>query len=283
MTHVAVWKTNEVKQLLEIINSKPVVGLVNIDNIPSPQIQMMRSKLREKAIFRISKNRLFKLALQEASKKKPKIDELIVKLQGQMAIIATDDNPFKLYREMSLTKTHTPAKGGENAPDDIEVNAGETSFKPGPIVGELQRVGIPAAIERGKVVIKTDKLLVKKGEVISRDVAQILKKLEIFPLIIGLDLCGVYEDGILYPVDVLDIDYDQFLGQIKTAAAQNFNLAMNIGYVSSKTITPLFQKAQRDAFALAVNANIYTKDTMPNLLARAQQQMLAVKSKIDKN
>ena len=30
---------------------------------------------------------------------------------------------------------------------DIEVKAGETSFKPGPIVGEFQQAGIPAAIE----------------------------------------------------------------------------------------------------------------------------------------
>jgi large subunit ribosomal protein L10 len=43
MIHVATWKKDEVKDLVNIINSKPVVGLVNITDIPSPQIQQMRS------------------------------------------------------------------------------------------------------------------------------------------------------------------------------------------------------------------------------------------------
>ncbi|UCH89954.1 MAG: 50S ribosomal protein L10 [Thermoplasmata archaeon] len=280
MPHVAKWKTDEVKQLVEIINSKPVIGLVNITNIPSPQIQTMRKKLRGKAIMRISKNRLFKLALEKCSENKSQIEKLIEKLDGQMALIATDMNPFKLYRDMELTKTKAPAKGGEESPEDIEVKAGETSFKPGPIVGELQRVGIPASIESGKVVIKKDKVLVKKGEVITPETAQILKKLEIFPLIIGLDLCGVHEDGVLYPLDVLKIDIDEIKDKFTNAAVHNFNLAMNIGFMTKQTAVPLIQKAHHDAFALAVNANIYSKESLPHLLAKAHQQMQSIKSKV---
>ena len=65
---------------------------------------------------------------------------------------------------MEATKTAAPAKPGDIAPEDILVKAGDTPFKPGPIVGELQKAGIPAAIEGGKIVIKKDKVLVKKGE-----------------------------------------------------------------------------------------------------------------------
>ena len=72
MAEVATWKTDEVKQLIDIITSKPVIALVGIDNIPSPQIQAMRKKLRDKAVFRISKNRLFKIALEQSVEKKPK-------------------------------------------------------------------------------------------------------------------------------------------------------------------------------------------------------------------
>jgi large subunit ribosomal protein L10 len=280
MPQVATWKTEEVAELVEIIKSKPVIGFVNINNIPSPQIQSMRKKLREKAIMRISKNRLFTLALKQASDAKPNVDKLIDKLDGQMALVATDVNPFKLYREMELTKSPTPAKGGEVAPNDILIESGDTSFKPGPIVGELQRVGIPAAIERGKVTIKADKVLVKKGEVISRDVAQMLKKLEIFPLIIGLDLVGVHDDGVLYPLDVLGIDIEEMKTKFSTAAIHNFNLAMNIGYLTRQTAVPLIQKAHQDAIALALGANLYTKQSVPQILAKAHRQMMALKSKV---
>jgi large subunit ribosomal protein L10 len=281
MSNVATWKINEVKQLVDIITSKPVVALVRIDNIPSPQIQAMRKKLRDKAVFRISKNHLFKIALEQSMEQKPKINELIDKLDGQMALIATDANPFALFQDMEATKMNAPAKGGEAAPDDIEIKAGDTPFKPGPMVGELQRVGIPAAIESGKIVIKKDKLLVKKGETISAEMAQVLKKLEIFPLIIGLDLRTVHEDGIIYPLDVLDIDMDEIAGRFVTAASQTFNLAMNIGYVTEQTTVPLIVKAHMDALALAVGANIYTKESIPQLLAKANMQMQALKSKVD--
>ena len=281
MTHVATWKNQEVKNLVDLITSKPVIGFVNIDNIPSPQIQVMRKSIRDRATLRISKNKLFSLALKEAGKSKPNIDKLIDKLEGQMALIATDQNPFKLYREMEATKTSTPAKGGETAPDDIQISAGETSFKPGPIVGELQRVGIPAAIERGKVVIKSDKVLVKKGDVIPVETAQILKKLEIFPLEIGLTLRGVHEDGVLYPLDVLDIDMDEMKTKFKNALTNTYNLAMNIGFVTRQTTIPLLQKAHMDAFALAVAANIYSKDSLPHIIAKAHRQMLAVKNITD--
>lgn len=280
MTHVAEWKDREVKELVHIITSKPVVGLVCINNIPSPQIQQMRKKLREKAIFRISKNRLFKIALEQASATKPKINEMIGKLDGQMALIATDTNPFALFREMEATKMRSPAKGGEAAPEDIEIKAGDTPFKPGPVVGELQRAGIPAAIESGKVVIKQDKMLVKKGEIISTDTALVLKKLEIMPMIVGLDLKGVHEDGIIYPVDVLNIDMEEMAGKFKLAATHNFNLAMNIGFMTGQTVRPLIQKAHIDAYALAVSASIITKETAPRLIAKAHQQMMALKNKI---
>src|SRR5207245_1547002 len=86
-------------------------------------------------------------------------------------------------------------RGGEIAPEDLWVRGGETPFKPGPVVGELQKAGIPAAIERGKVVIRQDKLMVKAGARIPRDVAQQLARLEIFPLVVGLDLRGAQEQG----------------------------------------------------------------------------------------
>jgi len=35
---VAEWKTGEIKTLTQIISENPVVGIVNIGNIPAPQL-----------------------------------------------------------------------------------------------------------------------------------------------------------------------------------------------------------------------------------------------------
>jgi hypothetical protein len=74
---------------------------------------------------------------------------------------------------------------------------------------------------------------------------------------------------------------DEIAGRFVTAASQTFNLAMNIGYVTEQTTVPLIVKAHMDALALAVGANIYTKESIPQLLAKANMQMQALKSKVD--
>src|SRR2546428_8789772 len=141
------------------------------------------------------------------------------------------------------TKSRAPARGGEAAAEGLWVRAGETPFKPGPVVGELQKAGIPAAIERGKVVIRQDKLLVKTGQRIPRDVAQQLARLEIFPLVVGLDLRGAYEAGTVFRREALAIDDAIVRGQIAQAGRQAFALALEIAYVTRETIGPLLAKA----------------------------------------
>src|SRR5207249_432728 len=86
----------------------------------------------------------------QARARTPALVQLRETIQGQTAVVTADINPFRLFKELEATKTRAPARGGEVAPEDLWVRAGETPFKPGPVVGELQKAGIPAAIERGK-------------------------------------------------------------------------------------------------------------------------------------
>jgi len=197
---------------------------------------------------------------------------------GQTAIIATDMNPFKLFSQIKATRTMAPAKGGETATYDIEVKAGDTPFKPGPIVGELQKAGIPAAIQEGKVVIKSDKVVVPAGEKIPANVAQMLTRLEIYPIEIGMNLHAVFENGSVFKPDVLDIDMDKFMSQLQQASSNAFNLAIESAWTNDLTIKPLLQKAHHNAFVLAMEQNILTKDTVKNLLSKAHANMLSLAS-----
>lgn len=194
MAHVAEWKFKEVEDLTKIIKDNSVIGVAEIGSIPAPQMQQMRENLREKMVIRSSKNTLIFRALDDSEKNIKNITALKEIITGQTALIATDLNPFKLFNQLKKTRSKAPARGGEIAPEDIVVKKGDTPFKPGPIVGDLQKVGIPASIQGGKVVINKDKVLVKEGEVISSDIVQMLTRLEIFPIEIGISLHGCYED-----------------------------------------------------------------------------------------
>jgi large subunit ribosomal protein L10 len=276
MAHVASYKTETVKSLVKEFEGSQVIGIVNIHGIPAPQFQSMRKGLHGQVKLTVSKNNLLRIALKEAAGKMSGLDGLSEVIEGQTAVVTANINPFRLFKELEATKTKAPARGGEVAPEDLWVREGETPFKPGPIVGELQKAGVPAAIERGKVVIKKDKLLVEAGKKIPRDVAQVLTRLEIFPLTVGLDLRGAYEDGMVFRRDVLAVDDARVRADVFLAGAQGFNLAMFIGYATKQTIRPLLSTAHRRAIALCVESGFPTKESVKFLLAKAQAQALAI-------
>lgn len=278
--HVAKWKTTEVENSLEFIRSQPVVGIVDITRLPAKQFQEIRKRLRGKIAIRASKNSLLKISLEKASKKMSGVEGLKEFVDGHRAIVATDMNPFRLYKELEATKMKTPAKGGEIADFDIMVKEGETDFKPGPVIGEFQKAGIPAAIERGKIVIKKDAVLVKKGEKISKAVANAITKLEIFPLTVGLSLMGAYENGLVFPRASLTIDEAAVLAQLQEASMNATFLALNIEYPTKTTLPILISKAHTDAMNLGLNAGVMNKETMPYLIMLANSRAKSLESTI---
>jgi large subunit ribosomal protein L10 len=274
--HVASAKKEQVQRINSIIQNYNIIGVARITGIPGPQLQKIRQKLRGKAEIVVSKNNLFLLALGGMDKAKPGLKGLGNTIQSQTALVATNLNPFLLFKEMEATKMPSPARGGETAPEDISITEGETSFKPGPIVGELQKAGIPAGIEGGKVMIKKDKLMVKKGDRIPRELAPMLTKLEIFPMVVGLDLQAAWEAGTVYPAGVLAIDEVKIMGDMGMAAGQAFNLAMFAAYPTQFTIQPLLQKARLEALGLVLEASIPTKDSIDLLIGKAHAQAKAL-------
>lgn len=280
MAHLSQWKREMINDLVNRFTNSNVVGIAKIEGIPSLQLQLMRKKLRGKVDLIVSKNNLINLALKEASSQKKGLEKLGEVIEGQTAIITANINPFRLFKEMEATKTKAPARGGEIAPEDIIIKAGETPFKPGPVVGELQKVGIPASIEKGKVLIRKEKLLVKKGERISREVAQVLSRLEIHPLTVGLDLRGAFEDGLVFKRDILAVDETSILNDLRKASSQAFSLAMQMSYPTRRTIRPLISKAYEGAFNLGVNASIPTSKTIKVLLQNASYHMLSLACKV---
>ena len=277
MAHVAAWKKDMVSELVQDMREYPVVAVVDMEGIPGQQVQSMRAGLRAHAKLKMTKNNLMLLAIEEAAKEKPGILGLKDAIHGQCAIVTTDIDPFKLFKKLEATMTPAPAKEGQLAPFDIVVPKGPTPFGPGPIIGELQKIGLPAAIEAGKIVVKKDTTLVKEGEPIPGPVAAMLPKLEILPMVVGMDLRSAYEDGVIYGRDVLDIPEDYYSTMFATAAHNALALGVSIAFPTKETIVPLIAKAFRESMGLSIEAAIPTKENI-DMLAKADRQMLALAS-----
>jgi len=248
MAHVAKYKKERVEELAKLMEQYPAVGLINMEHLPASQLQKMRGQLREKLLIVMSKKNLIKLAL--AKSKKGEMKELEKYFEGMPCLIFTRDSPFRVAVTLKRSKSTAAAKPGQTAPRDLTIQAGPTPFSPGPVLGELGQMGIKAGVEKGKIVIKQDKLVARKGEKITKQTAAILQKFGIEPMEIGLNLVAFYENGLIYNSEVLDIDDKKTQEQLRKAASWAFNLAMEAGYPAKETISMLIGKVYRQAEAV---------------------------------
>ena len=273
--HLPKWKKDEISEIKKLSEEYKLTGLVDMYGIPARQVQDIRRNLKGRAELRMTRNTLIEHALGEMG---GEIKDLGGKLDGHSALIFTNVNPFKLYSMLEKTKTKMAARPGELSPTDIVVEKGPTSFKPGPIVGELQQAGIPAAIEAGKVTIRETKTVVKEGQEISKKLADALAKLDVKPMDVGLLLQAAFFEGTVYESDVLAIDEVAFYNNIITAAKQAFNLSLNASIPTKDTAADLLTKAVREARNVAVEAAVVSDDVMDAIIGQAQSQAMALQS-----
>lgn len=273
--HLPQWKKDEISQIKQFIREFKLMGLVDMYGIPAKQVQDIRRNLRGKAELKMVRNTLIIHALEEAGGDTKKLAEHI---SGHSALIFTNENPFKLFSMLEKTKTKMAARPGESAPEDIVIQKGPTSFRPGPIVGELQQAGIPAAIEAGKVTIRETKTVVKAGQEINKKLADALAKLDIKPMDVGLVLQAAFYEGSVYESDVLAIDETAFYNSIVTAATQAFNLSVNATYPTKDTAGAIITKAVREARGVAIEAAVASADVIDAVLGRAQAEANALQN-----
>lgn len=241
-------KIAQVEKLGKMIEDYPVVGIIDMFKLPSRPLQNVKKKLKDDGIIKITKKSTLLLALRNSKKDGvKKLEELVPK---QPAIFLTKLNPFKFYAVVDKVKTPAPAKEGDVAPDDIKVSAGPTNLMPGPAISELTKVGIPAGVEEGKIAVKKDVTVVKKGAVISKPLASALRKLNIEPMLIGVNIVGIFDNGMIYRKDSLSLVGEGYVNKLKEAFSHALNLSVSISYPTKQNIGFLLAKAAREANAL---------------------------------
>jgi large subunit ribosomal protein L10 len=284
MAHVSDTKKNVVGEFVKLIQEYPIVGAIDIEGMPTAQLQKMRAVLRDNGIVLLmSKRRLMKIAIEQAKDNKKGIEELSQYLQGMPALIFSKENPFKLCKLLKQSKSEAPAKGGQIAPKDIEVKAGVTSFLPGPIISELALVGIKSGVQDGKVAIKEDSVVCKEGDTISQKLAELLTRLNVKPMEIGLNLIACFENGTIFKQSVLDVDEEKYVSDITKLASEAFNLSVEIGYLTKDNVELVIQNIFCNCKAVAMESGFMADLVVDDMLAKAENsaKSLQAQAKIE--
>jgi large subunit ribosomal protein L10 len=263
------------QQLVERLSAQlmeyPVIAIVDVEGIPADTLATMREKLRGEALIVMTKKRLMHLVFSKLEKSHSGISGLEDHYRGMPALLLTKENPFRIASRLRKSRTPAAAKAGQIAPKDIIVPKGPTPFAPGPILSELGSIGIKAGVEQGKVAVKEDALVVKEGQPVPRKVADILARLEIRPMEIGLAMTAAFEDGVLFKRSVLEVDETVYITQLERAAFESFAVALAQGIMTRETVVPILVKAARESFALAVAQDILNEETTPLILSKVER------------
>ena len=275
--HVHEYKRREVEDVARLAREYPVIGVVNLEGLPSRMLQRILKGLRGKVVLKYTRKSFMKFAFDQVKEKK-NIEALKDRLGGIPALLFSKEEPFSLYKMVEKSMTSAPAKPGQKAPSDLMVNAGPTPFAPGPMIGELGQLGIKTEVKEGKISVKEDKLLVKAGDEITPKAAELLAKLGVEPMKLGLNVVCVYENGEILEGKVLAIDEVQYFNQIKSAHAESLALAVHLGIAMPETAVLLVQKAFRQAKAVAEKGGVVTPETISRKLAEAGREVKAVEA-----
>merc|ERR1719367_1034792 len=187
-----------------------------VNNVGSKSIAVQRKQLRERNIhILMGKNTIIRKVLNlraerlEAAGNQKGAEQalrMLEMVQGNIGFVFCPNNVEigQVREEITSQRVQTAAKAGVEAPDDVIVPAGPTGQDPSQ-TSFFQALDIPTKINRGQVEIIINVKLITKDEKVSRSAAELLVMLNIKPFYYGIKVNYVYNNGDVFPADVLDI------------------------------------------------------------------------------
>ena len=187
------------------------------------------------------------------------------------AIVLANEEPYNLFNILMENNIDVAAKPFDIAPFDIIAKAGETKLQPGPALSKLKAAGLNVKVEKGKIVIAKDSVIVKANEIISEEKAQIMQMLGIKPFKAEPNVVFAYDisNKLLYEKDVLSITKEKIINDIKEIMKSVKNMAINASIPSLLSINELLIKSFREAKNVSINSSFYSDAFINDLLIKS--------------
>jgi len=278
--HTKEWKEKHFEELVGFLKKYSVVAVASPQGLPADSFQALREKLKQKnSVVKYAKTRIALKAIEKVSKERKGLEKLKPYIKGSVVFIFSEENPFSLYNFLERNKEKTVPKPGMVSPLDIVVPERDTGIPPGPALSDFKQIGLKTKIEKGTIHIAEKKLVVEKGKQVSSTVANILGKLGLKVVPVGLNIKAVFDGASIYLPEFLYVDLEKTKQDILNAFSAAVNLALQISYPLRETTHILLRKASSNAFVLAMEIAYETRETLPFLLGKAEAQALGLKEK----
>jgi large subunit ribosomal protein LP0 len=214
-------------------------------------MHQIRVALRGKGVVLMGKNTMVRRALRSIISDYPQLERLLPHVRGNIGFVFTSSDLSEIRGVITANKVAAPARAGALAPRHVHVPAGNTGMEPGK-TSFFQALGIPTKIARGTIEIVSDVQVVTAGTRVGPSEATLLNMLNISPFTYGMTVVQIYDQGNVFPPDVLDVTTDElidrFLTGVKTIAA----LSLALNYPTIVSVTHSLVNAYKNLIAIAL-------------------------------
>ncbi|MEM3791135.1 MAG: 50S ribosomal protein L10 [Candidatus Micrarchaeaceae archaeon] len=261
-----------VQKLKEEAKKYKTIGIARLERVPDSLLQKMKNELKGDTRIIVGRKKVIARAIENE-----KLKETIDSKSGNFAIILSNKDPFELNEFFEENSVRLFAKPNQISENDIIVEAGETSLPPGQMVSELKNAGINAQIQKGKVVISETKTIVKKGEKVSKNLANALRLLNIAPFSAKIYVENAVFSGTFFDSKTLSINSKIVKKEIEKCFTEADALAYSINMPTPYNISRILIKSYLSALYLGVEKSIYVPTVIERLILKAMGQAMAFK------
>lgn len=202
-----------IKQLCECFTKYNQVILVALKNVSNEQIQKARVSLQKSekpGELIVGKNTIIQKALKWLTtepekgtkefedhskwKRRAELKSLIKIVQGDCALIFSDEDYNSVKDKIELEVLRVPAKLGVVSTVDVIIPAGPTSIDVGK-VQIFQKLNVPTKAVKNMLEIQKDIHIIKKGEKVSATGAELCRLLDLKPFSYKLEMKHIWLNG----------------------------------------------------------------------------------------
>eukprot|EP01080_Neovahlkampfia_damariscottae_P011321 gene11321-4133_t len=252
-------KKNYVNTVINLSQEYNKIMIAECNNVGSTQIQAIRKALRGKGVVLMGKNTMIKKAIELNKDANPKLYALKKYVKDKVALIFTNSDLKEIRDTVYENRVSAPAKAGQISKVEVVIPAQNTGMEP-TATSFFQALNIPTKITKGAVEIINDYTILTVGQKVGNSEAILLQKLNINPFSYGFIFNTIYDDGVIYSPDVLDLSESVLESLLGEAVQTVASISLGANYTTAASVQSEMINALKDVLAVSVAANFKTPE-----------------------
>jgi len=236
--------------------------VVDMTNIASRQIQLIRHDLLGKGVFLMGKNTTIKLSLKQFAEERPELRGVDKVIKNNVGVIFTNGSFSEILDIFENRKVHSVAKPGDLSQGDLWIEPVFTGLDPGK-TSFFQALGIVTKITKGKIEILSRCQALVNGKRVGHSEAALLSLLGITPFVYKMKPLYAYSDGNFFDVEYLSLDAGSAEKMLREEMVKIASLALGAGVATESTAEQEVSSQLREIFSIAAAVDFDLPELAP--------------------